>query len=245
VIDLATSRWRQPAIDDGYALEIPSLERSSIGGTRAAPWRRMPIQPHLAFLAIVAIATLATSAHAQQMETVDGFGEPTSAAVVPGPRLAISTDPIGLLSGRYALSGTYVAWRHVGVRADITIDEDMPMLPGSGSWRASVNVPIYLDRALSGPFVEPGLALANRFMGYDAVGLGGIGADGSVGLVGYGYYAQHAHSIEPQIFVGWSLLYRSRLQIAGAIGASRHFSTDGSGVSYPVPESYLRIGLAF
>jgi hypothetical protein len=195
----------------------------------------MPIQPHLAFIVVVILATLAT-AHAEPVQSLDEHS---------APRIAVSTDPIGLVSGRYALSGTYVASRRIGVRADITIDEDMPALPGSGSWRASINVPIYLDRALSGPFVEPGLALAHRYMGYEAVPLGGIAADGSVGLVGYGYYAQHAQSVEPQIFVGYSLLYRSRVHIAGAIGASRHFSTDGSGASYPVPESYLRIGLAF
>ena len=206
------------------------------------------LQPHLAFLVIVALATLATAAAAQPMETYDVYGEPvpTTAAQVPSPRIAISTDPIGLLSGRYALSGTYIASRRIGVRADITIDEDMPMAPGSGSWRASINVPMYLDHALSGPFVEPGLALANRFTGYDAVGIGVLGGtDTSMGLGGYGYYAQHTQSLEPQIFVGWSWLYRSRLHIAGAIGASRHVSIDGSGASYPVPESYLRVGLAF
>jgi hypothetical protein len=205
----------------------------------------MIIHPPLAFLVIVALATLATTAHAQPMETVDAFGEPTTAAPLTGPRLAISTDPIGLISGTYALSGTYVALRHVGVRADITIQEDMPMAPGSGSWRASLNVPIYLDRPLSGPFVEPGVALANRFMGYGAVGIGALGQPAPTGLGGLAYLPQHAQSIEPQIFVGWSWIYRSRLLIAGAIGASRHVSTDGSGVSYAVPESYLRIGLAF
>lgn len=207
------------------------------------------LQPHLAFLVIVALATLAASAVAQPMEphqAYDVYGEPVPAqALSPSPRVAISTDPIGLVAGRYALSGTYVAARRIGVRADITIDEDMPMAPGSGSWRASINVPLYLDQALSGPFVEPGLALANRFTGYDAVAIGGLAPGGSVGLVGYGYYAQHSQSFEPQIFVGWSWLYRSRLHIAGAIGASRHVATDGSGASYPVPESYLRVGLAF
>jgi hypothetical protein len=197
---------------------------------------------------IVILGTLVTTAHSQPMESYDVYGEPLPAAPVASPRIAISTDPIGILSGTYALSGTYVAARRIGVRADITIQDDMPMAPGSGSWRASINVPIYLDRALSGPFVEPGLALANRFMGYVPVGIGVLGGTGEGamgGLGSYGYLAQHAQSFEPQIFVGWSWLYRSRLSIAGAIGASRHFSTDGSGVSYAVPESYLRVGLAF
>lgn len=204
------------------------------------------LQPHLAFLVIVALATLATSAAAQPMEPHDVNDEPAPAPPASvSPKIAISTDPIGLVAGTYALSGTYVPSRRVGVRADITIVEDMPMAPGSGSWRASINVPIYLDQALSGPFVEPGIALANRFTGGGAVALGGLAPDGSVGVVGYGYYAQHTQSLEPQIFVGWSLLYRSRLHIAGAIGASRRVSTDGSGASSPVPESYLRVGLAF
>jgi hypothetical protein len=207
----------------------------------------MPIQTDLAFLVIVALATLATTAHAQPMPLgiYDFEAERSAAPATDEPRIAISTDPIGILSGTYALSGTYVAARRIGIRADITIVEDMPMAPGSGSWRASVNVPIYLDRALSGPFVEPGLALAHRFMGYGAVGIGALGQPDGSGLGGYAYLPQHAQSVEPQIFVGWSWIFRSRLQIAGAIGASRHFATDGSGVSYAVPESYLRVGLAF
>jgi hypothetical protein len=208
----------------------------------------MPIQPHLAFLVIVIIGTLATTAHSEPVDAYDVYGEPVAAAAAPTPHIAIATDPIGILSGTYAISGTYVASRRIGIRADITIQDEMVMAPGSGSWRASLNVPIYLDRALSGPYVEPGLALANRFMGYAAVGIGAIGGTGEGamgGLGGVAYLAQHAQSVEPQIFVGWSWLYRSRLSIAGAIGATRHFATDGSGVSYAIPESYLRVGLAF
>ncbi len=170
--------------------------------------------------------------------------EPYSAPLIesapdePMPRLAVATDPIGLVTGSYALSATYVASRHAGIRADVSIFEDVPLLASTG-WRASLNVPIYLDRTLSGPYVEPGIAVAERLAG---IGLLGGSADGSMAP-----YAVpiHTRTIEPQIFVGWQWLYRSRLSIAGAIGAARQFLNDGSGTSHSVPQSYLRVGLAF
>ena len=100
-------------------------------------------------------------------------------------------------------------------------------------------MPIYLDRPFHGPYVEPGLAFADRFVGYGQ----GIGVLGGGGSVSY-YPAQHARSIEPQILVGWQWLFASRLHIAGAVGVARHFATDGSGASYSIPQSYVRIGLA-
>ena len=160
------------------------------------------------------------------------------------PRLAVATDPIGLFAGTYALSATYVA-RYVSVRGDVQVTEDLPSLPGSGSWRAAISLPLFLDRPLHGPFVEPGIALANRFMGYsEGIGvLGGTDTSGVGGLMTI-WQPQHAQSIEPQIFVGWQWMYRSRFHIAGAVGVARHFATDGSGASYSIPQSYLRVGIA-
>jgi len=164
------------------------------------------------------------------------------------PQLAVATDPIGLLEGRYALSASYVATRRVALRTNIEIYEEQPLLPGSDGWKAAVSLPIYLDRPLRGPFVEPGLALVDRFMGYQTVGIGTLGDGSSGGLGGVmqpvSYVALHARSFEPQIFVGWQWLFASRLHVAGAVGVSRHFATDGSGTSYSIPESYLRIGIA-
>jgi hypothetical protein len=204
----------------------------------------MPIvHSHLAFVAITVIAL--GTAHADTIDPYSTavFDEPTT------PKLAVTTDPIGLITGTYALSGTYVVSNRVGIRADVAVTAEMAGLPDSGSWRASINVPIYLDRALQGPYLEPGLALANRFMGYSE-GIGVLGGGSTDGIGGVGqmstvYLPMHAQSFEPQIFVGWQWLYRSRMSIAGAIGASRHFATDGSGASFANPEMYLRVGLAF
>lgn len=161
------------------------------------------------------------------------------------PRLAVATDPIGLFAGTYALSATYVA-RLVTLRGDVQITEDMPGLPGSGNWRAAISVPLYLDRPLHGPFVEPGIALADRFMGYsEGVGVLGGTDPGLGGLMTTTIWTpQRARSIEPQIFVGWQWMFRSRFHIAGAVGVARHFATDGSGTSYSIPQSYLRVGVA-
>lgn len=198
----------------------------------------MPIvHSHLAVIAVLLFAIPGTG-HADTMEPYSPPLFESAAANEPTPRLAVSTDPIGLLSGSYALSATYVASHHVGVRADVTIFEDVPLIASTG-WRASINAPIYLDRALSGPYVEPGVAVAERLAG---IGLLGGSADGSMAP-----YAVpiHTRTVEPQIFVGWQWLYRSRLSIAGAIGVARQFLNDGSGTSYSIPQSYLRVGLAF
>lgn len=157
------------------------------------------------------------------------------------PRLAVATDPIGLVSGRYALTATYVLTHRLALRADVQIIED-PWAYSDSNWRAGISVPIYLDRPLHGPYLEPGLAIAERLVGYAAGMLGGGGAIG--GLGGYTAMPLVERSIEPQIFVGWQWLFDSGLNLAAAIGVSRHFASDGSGTSTSIPESYLRVGIA-
>lgn len=151
------------------------------------------------------------------------------------PRLAVATDPVGLITGRYALSATYVASAHVSVRGDITVEQSDAMATRD-DWRVSVGLPLYLDRPLRGPFVEPGVALAHR-LAY--AGLGGIGGLGAMsGLVGMTYQ----DALEPQLVVGWQWLYGSRWHVAAAIGAARTPVAGGSHAAIPL--SYLRVGIA-
>lgn len=165
-------------------------------------------------------------------------------------RLAVGTDPIGLLGGRYALSATYVTSRRAALRGDVEIrDTPAPagigtigaIGPGGGSggseWRAAVSLPVFLDRPLHGPYVEPGIAYAQRVTAYGY--LGGL-SDTMTPVV----VPHYDRSIEPQIFVGWQWMFSSGLHLAGAVGVSRQSAGDGSGTSYARPESYLRIGIA-
>src|SRR4051812_35603552 len=94
---------------------------------------------------------------------------------VRAPRLAVATDPIGLFAGRYALSASYVTSRWTALRAEVQVIEDTTGW-GNDGWRAALSLPLYLDRPLHGPYVEPGVALVDRVVGYAAVG--GIGAIG-------------------------------------------------------------------
>jgi len=153
-------------------------------------------------------------------------------AAEPEPRLAVATDPIGLFADYYTLSGTYVTSRHAGVRADVSITGN-DHAPTAERWRASLNVPLYLDRPMRGPFVEPGLAVVERGTAY---GLGGLMEGAPPPVVTY-----TEQSVEPQIFVGWQFLYRSRMSIAGAISVARHDNGYGH---VAIPMSYLRVGLA-
>ncbi len=154
------------------------------------------------------------------------------------PRLAVGTDPMGLLGGRYALSAAYVTSRRAALRADIEIrdSEAAGTFNGIGGWRAGISVPLFLDRPLRGPYVEPGVAFAQRLVG--------IGVLGGTSTMAPTVASMYERSIEPQIFVGWQWIFSSGLHMAGAIGVSRHFTSDGSGISYPIPESYLRVGIA-
>lgn len=152
------------------------------------------------------------------------------------PKIAVATDPIALLYGTYTGSITKVATPHTAVRLDGQISEPSQSLIDSGGWRVSLSFPIYFDRALHGPFVEPGLVVANRLTGYDVQDMGALGPL---------YIAQHEQTVGPQIFVGWQWLFHSGLHLAAAIGASRNVPASGYGAAFPLPESYLRVGYAF
>lgn len=146
-------------------------------------------------------------------------------------RTAISTDPVGLVTGTYTLSVAWVLGERTAIRVNAE-SSDVHGVPDSRTWSASISAPIYLDRALHGPFIEPGVVVAHRLT---ALGLTQSGE----------LYATHDRMVGPQIFVGWQWMLRSGLHIAGAIGASRNWSTSRSTTSVPVRESYLRVGYAF
>lgn len=159
------------------------------------------------------------------------------------PRLAVATDPIGLFAARYALSATFVRSRWVALRADVEVIDDTSGF-GAGGWRAALSFPLYLQRPLHGPYVEPGLALVDRVVGYAVTGggIGGLGGMGSGAIPAV--VAMRERRAEPQIFVGWQWSFPSGLHLAAAVGVSRRFAPDGSGSSVAIPESYLRVGYA-
>ncbi len=196
-----------------------------------------------AAFALCSLSSLATAD-----DTVDDTVRDT---VAKRPRLAVATDPIGLFAGRYALSTTYAVSSHVALRADMQITDVSTTPSSSEHWRAAFGVPVFLDRALHGPYVEPGLALAERLVSYAAIGgLGSLGGTtGTEGLGGYGArlytpIPQYEQSIEPQVYVGWQWTFASGLTRAAAVGVAKHFATDGTLASIAVPLSYLRVGFA-
>ena len=151
------------------------------------------------------------------------------------PRLAVGTDPVGLVTGRYALSVAFVTSAHAAIRGDLTVEESNPIATRD-EWRASLGLPLYLDRPFQGPFVEPGVALAHQRV-YSGIGV--LGPEPSMStVIGLTY----RESIEPQVFVGWQWLGGARWHIAAAIGAARVSTGDGSHVA--IPQSYLRVGVA-
>lgn len=184
---------------------------------------------------IVAIALLAPLLAAASAPAARA--DPPAIAGEAAPhRVAFATDPIGLLAGTYALSATYAVSRRVALRANAQYASELPGLADSRTWQASISAPIYFDRAFHGPFLEPGLVVADRVMGYDIVPAAGDAMDPS-------YVALRFHTVGPHVFVGWQWTFRSGLHATYAIGASRNL-TAGSATWVPIAESYLRVGFA-
>lgn len=151
-------------------------------------------------------------------------------------RTTVAFDPIALVGRAYALSVAHAVTGNAALRGDIEYRPAADGYPMNESWRATIGVPLYLDHAFSGPFVEPGIiARRDDYMGYGAVGaLGAISE----------------HPISPPVtlgieaLVGWQWSFHERYTIAGAVGASREWGPYG-GPPQVVGVSQLRVGLVF
>lgn len=146
-------------------------------------------------------------------------------------RFAIASDPIRWLASSYALSASVVVSDHVAIRAD---GQHSPYL-----WSASLGVPIYLDRALQGPFVEPGIGI-RRYANMGQLGVAVVGSTAGIGMLGAS--SAYPRELGPQIMIGWQWMFRGGVHLAAAIGAARAGTSSGP---VAVPENYLRVGFAF
>lgn len=171
--------------------------------------------------------------------------------------LALSVDPLGFIDGHYGASVARRLNGHAALRVDGQFVHDAEAVAYSSTWRFAVSVPLYLNKTFQGPFIEPGLAVANRLVGIGSYPVPQVGQPTLYGV--------RDHAAGPEIFVGWQRLFDNGLHIAAAIGASQ----DWTGTPYPSPivgsvfgqpiyggtgigvlartnaETYLRVGYAF
>jgi hypothetical protein len=141
----------------------------------------------------------------------------------------ISTNPLGWMFGFYGASASYAIHDNVVIRADANIFN----LEHDSGYEFGVSLPIYLKRAYSGPFLEPGIVVreirsTSTSCFDDCV---------TESLAG------------PQMMFGWHWTFDSGLNVAMAGGVARNLqtrtmSTQSSDEDIH-PVGYFRIGYSF
>ncbi len=144
----------------------------------------------------------------------------------------IATNPIGFLTGFYNISVSHAVHENVAVRFDANLfhNEDL------NGHELGIGLPIYLRRAYSGPFIEPGLVTRTLRDSYEC--WDGPCMDSAQTSAG------------PQMLIGWHWSFDSGLNMAIAAGALRNMNGDDDANDYDNDEDvefngYFRVGYAF
>lgn len=203
-----------------------------------------------------AVPRTVTVTYAGEIPVAPDVGPYISMQVAPAPKErerlnSVDFDPVGLVSGRYAISAARRMSEHIAIRVDGQVIDGSNPIVTVHTWRTGITAPIYLDRAFHGPFIEPGVFVARRLSAFGLT----QETDAMASV-----YAAYDHAAGPQVFVGWQWLFRSGLTIAGAIGASQNWAGNDVPVGVlgvavggpsapwwirPATESYVRVGYAF
>jgi hypothetical protein len=210
-------------------------------------------------VAVVAVLTAATAAFAQpgadapaapppQTEDWNDVSHINGQLVKVGDRheylkadpkkLNLSTNPIGFLVGFYGFSVQGKVSEHVTLRGNIEFF-DYEFLGRTTGHELAISAPIYLRRAFSGPFIEPGFIYQET-----QVTPWNLFGDGDLTPVPY----THAG---PSVVFGWHWMFDSGLNIAVAVGGTRNLDrkpmteTGTYESDVPQPTGYLRVGYAF
>jgi hypothetical protein len=186
-------------------------------------------RPALAALALALSSLLASTANAEMAtaETTD-----TSASVAAGPsgsdlepqrRVNLSFNPAGLLVGILQTGSVTVApTRHVALRASASYLA-IPVVDVA-FWQVNLGLPVYLDKAFHGVYLEPGfLAARGQIGGKRKVG-------GPTAMLGYHWTRPSGINLAVALGGGVNLAKDDDL-----VGASRRLFVDGS----------LQLGKAF
>ena len=152
-------------------------------------------------------------------------------------RFNISTNPIGWLVGFYGVSVAGAVTENITLRGNVEFF-DYEFLGHTTGHELAISAPIYLRRAFSGPFLEPGFV-------YQAT------MDTPWDLFGDGDQMPVAHTYAgPEVLFGWHWTFDSGFNIAAALGVTRSMNTTSSSSDEyasdePRATGYLRIGYAF
>ena len=145
-------------------------------------------------------------------------------------RVNLSTNPIGWMAGFYGVSASYAVSENVVIRGDVNVGKQFEHDDGI---EVGISAPIYLKRAYSGPFIEPGLLVQSWKDSYDYAYYGDS----------YGSSASTTGRVLVEMLAGWHWTFDSGLNFALAAGASREINGDSG--SDPHFAGYFRVGYAF
>lgn len=184
-------------------------------------------------LTVAVTAVLAVPALAHAEEVPDAQLHAQSSSTHDTKRVNLSSDVLGATSGRYGLTASVAVSERVAVTASVARIDTVAWLPIAGfdlgfqvkGWDASLSAPIYLSRAFSGVFVEPGVRV---MIGDDAM-------------------ASQAYA-GPMVLVGWHWTGDSGFNLAAAVGGSQDLVDDEEPVTstlHPDLMGYVRVGYAF
>jgi hypothetical protein len=167
-------------------------------------------------------------------------GERGDYLVATPKKFNIATNPIGWLAGFYGISFAAAVSENITLRGNLEVF-NYEFFGKTEGYEVALSAPIYLRRAFSGPFLEPGIIYQQTMdTPWDLFG------DGDPPMA-----VAHTY-VGPEVLFGWHWTFDSGFNIAAAIGVTRNLTaetTDPDGYDDgrhdPMPTGYVRVGYAF
>ena len=148
-------------------------------------------------------------------------------------KVNVSTNPVGWVAGFYGVSASYAVQEHIALRADANYFSG-GLWSGTTGYEVGLSVPIYLKRAYSGPFIEPGV-----------IARGLTEPDYTDDAAGNFMPTTTTHTmVGPEALVGYQWMFDSGLNVAMAAGVARNLNATDASESIE-PAGYFRVGYAF
>nr|HEX4316431.1 hypothetical protein [Kofleriaceae bacterium] len=152
-------------------------------------------------------------------------------------KVNISTNPVGWIAGFYGASAEYAVTENIVVRADANYFKGGVFGDGESGYEVGLSLPIYLKRAYSGPFIEPGvIARGLTHPSYDD------SFDGTTTTTTMTTTTDTM--VGPEALVGYHWMFDSGLNVAVAAGVARNLNASSSDDAIQ-PAGYFRVGYAF
>jgi hypothetical protein len=150
-------------------------------------------------------------------------------------RFNVSTNPIGWIAGFYGVSASYAVTQNIVLRGDVNYFKGGLFGDDTSGYEVGVSAPIYLRRAYSGPFIEPGLIARGITHSEDSFDLNGNST---------GTMSTTDTMVGPEMLAGYHWTFDSGLNVAMAFGIAKNLNASDSSDSIQ-PAGYFRVGYAF